>query len=649
MGLRRSKSLKRMLSRGESKRERAKEDDVPPLPSRQDFPQAVAATSSSLNRRPVKQAFVQFRVTSDDLVVPSATRKLVIPQRISSQRNTWPKSPREWRPGMYSFDSAPTLVKTPWEYDRSLRPGSQEHPRLQSRIFEQLPIEILECVLGQMRVVHSSGSGINFTNLQNDLRNLCLTDRRLAKVAHEHLYREIWMPQGAEPTKNKMTFSRPRSRLKLLLRTLQEVPVLADMVRHLRITASLVSQLDSEFRYLRIHSIHEIPVRYNSAVLRKLITCVPNLEYLTGYTLLAMKLTLPLFTALGSCHRLKSHTWHMGNAYWDDDVKFRIDPFIQCKANWPQLETLILWLEPGRQRGCSLSPGTVTAAVQRLPSLKHLMLKCLTPAEFHNGTLLMLPALKSLRLEELHGLTDQGIEQLAHSRLGLSLESLTLYDLELTSLRTVQNLFANLSRLRSFTLLQKTSPELQQWYSAISNNFSLASDTLRYLHWDVLAPGNGTAILANSIAAGKFPSLRTVKVPCDYDGAIQNLCRPIAREPITADDLATLEEWERFSGYRRSLRASQIQAQLRMRESRKQPSFNVIVEGEDHATEHHVIGSYLGNIASKIEYSLQPAVGAKSVFSSIATVDDVLWRRNPNAYEVLDTSEGQTVDLRYLF
>jgi hypothetical protein len=120
-------------------------------------------------------------------------------------------------------------------------------------------------------------------------------------------------------------------------------------------------------------------------------------------------------------------------------------------------------------------------------------------------------------------------------------------------------------------------------------------------------------ILANSIASGRFPNLRKVKVPCDFDGAIQRLCRPISLLPLTPEDTDFLEVLENHWGYFRSLRYSQLHAQIRIRECRKQPSVNVVVKDEDNNVQHeHAIGSYLGNIASNIEYSLEPAVEGTS-------------------------------------
>jgi hypothetical protein len=291
--------------------------------------------------------------------------------------------------------------------------------------------------------------------------------------------------------------------------------------------------------------------------------------------------------------------------------------FMSNHQNWSELHTLAVIHE---KPSWDMPPGTISAILQKLPSLQHLVLSGLYPDDFHNGTLLMLPPLKSLRLEELHGITDQGLEQLAYSRLAFSLERLSLCGLELTSLRTIQVLFSEIDHLKHFTLHQDTAPQLSQTHLIASTNFSLSSSSLEYLHWDTLALGHGVTILANSIASGRFPNLCKVKVPCDFDGAIQRLCRPILLRPLTPEDTDILEVLENHWGYFRSLRYSQVHAQIRIRECRKQPSVNVVVQDEDDNVQHeHAIGSYLGNIASNIDYSLEPAVeGTSTALADIA-------------------------------
>ncbi|KAK4547605.1 hypothetical protein LTR36_000562 [Oleoguttula mirabilis] len=278
------------------------------------------------------------------------------------------------------------------------------------------------------------------------------------------------------------------------------------------------------------------------------------------------------------------------------------------------------------------------------------MLSGLGKRDFHNGTLLSLPGLRSLRLEDLAGVTDQGIEQLAYGRLSLSLERLCLVGLELTSLRVVQVLLANMCRLKRFTMVQKTSPGFRPGLESASALKGLGSRTLQYLHWDVLVAGSATTLIANTIASGRLPALRKVKVPCDYDGAIQALCRPIAHEALNAIDLELLERFNN-ERYERFLRVSQIQAQLRIRESRQQPSFNVVVHDEnERVSATHVIGSYIGSMESGIEYSLEPDVeGSHYALVDFSDVAAPSW-----VYETMNEMERsvrgeQVLDVRMLF
>ena len=211
-------------------------------------------------------------------------------------------------------------------------------------------------------------------------------------------------------------------------------------------------------------------------------------------------------------------------------------------------------------------------------------------------------------------------------------------------------LLANLTHLRSFVLVQKTSPEISQVLSVTAShtNFSIGSATINYLHWDVQTPGSSIVNLANSIAAGKFPQLRKVKIPCDDDGVIQGLCRPITLQLITEDDKMAIIEWAQSSNYERSLRVSQIQAQLRARQERKQPALTVVIQDDEEATkETHVIGSYLGHVASNIEYSLDEAIPGTG--SAVARVEDVLMSYSAVGNVKVKKGEEHMLDLNDLF
>ena len=181
-------------------------------------------------------------------------------------------------------------------------------------------------------------------------------------------------------------------------------------------------------------------------------------------------------------------------------------------------------------------------------------------------------------------------------------------------------MFRQLSRLRRFRLVQHTSPEPRYGLDPMARRSLLPSASVEYLHWDTYIQGNSATTLANSIKAGSLPRLRTVKVLNDMDGAVQALCRPVARQPLTAADMKRLERAEdgRSSG---DLKCAQIRAQLRTRERGQQPSFNVVIQDEDDEVQHtHVIGSYLGDVHSNIDYSLAPDVEGSA--KALASVED---------------------------
>ncbi|KAF7197581.1 hypothetical protein HII31_01084 [Pseudocercospora fuligena] len=308
-----------------------------------------------------------------------------------------------------------------------------------------------------------------------------------------------------------------------------------------------------------------------------------------------------MLAALASRTRLRSYAWNL------DSVRSTlptIGDFVSTHDEWQNMETLALAADPGIDLGL----GAFSAVLHRLPSLRHLMVSGLHRIDFSDTTLLTLPQLRSLRLESLGGLTDTGVEHLAYSRLALSLERLSLVGLELLSLQTVQTLLSHLTRLRRFVLVQEASPEPPIGVQATSRHTTLCSPSLQSLHWDCLIPGNAVNWLADAIEDGKFPSLKSIKVPCDYEGTIQRICRPVALQKLTPLDLEYLDAHTQH--YERNLRVAQIQAQVRVRESRQQPSFNVVVQDESMEVQStHTIGSYIGDLNSKVEYNLDVAAG----------------------------------------
>lgn len=403
---------------------------------------------------------------------------------------------------------------------------------------------------------------------------------------------------------------KPKSQLDLLLRTINEAPSLTFLVRRVHISSALARELESESK---------LPSSRRSVypVLQRILDNCTEAELISGFTPTATLENTEYYSRLFECERLNAHAWLLDLQHAPG---FTPSQFIDLHGRWDWLQTLVLCKTD--DYATRIGPGMITAITNRLWSLQHLMISNFSKDDFHNGTLLSLKALRSLRLENLDGITDQGIHQLSHTRNAFSLESLSLINLELASLTTIQTLLTNLTRLQRLRLIQATSPHPLTGTSPTSRRNALSSNTLNYLHWDTLIPGPATETLAHSIEWSLFPSLRTLKAPSDPAGALQALCRPIARCPLTADDGRFVESLDE-DRYTRSLRLARLHAQMRVRETMRRPSLCVVVSDEEEKTRHTtVIGSYLGDVRSAIEYSLEPDVEGGE--EALATLGDVV-------------------------
>ena len=374
---------------------------------------------------------LELHVTSDAIdSVPNFSRlRPNIPPRRSSHRHTWPQTVQEARirhTGSYNFDDVPHLTRTPWELQRTRRPplqssrnGMAQRRRLPTRHFEQLPRELFECIVYHLKSLHCLSQNVDVVGRNNDLRSLMLTDKRWHRVAREHAYRELWLP-GERNLKS--SFTRVKPRLQLLLRTLGETPSLAYFVRHLRITNG-----QSQNLLTRRHR------QQYTRLLAEVIYQCPDLEELSGLANAPNVDFEQIHLALLTRNRLKTHVWQT-----DEHVRLALctTELPAGHAPWQMLETLVLYQWPTRPDWHG-DIGAISATVCRLPQLKHLMISHYSRRCFHNGTLLALPKLQSLRLENLEGLTDQGVEQYVQSAAAWNLLNLSLIDLELLSLHTI--------------------------------------------------------------------------------------------------------------------------------------------------------------------------------------------------------------------
>lgn len=513
-----------------------------------------------------------------------------------------------------NFETAPAPVKTPWELERYKRHSIPRRTRpvglLPPHVFRGLPREIYDCILQQLQFLHfDAASQVCPSCYLRDVRNLGLTSRAWGKAAREQLYRSIWIVTDDAHHELRKLKVKNTGRLKLLRRTLRERSVLARYVQELKL--SDVYELYQNASQAGKSDIVDL--------LASIVMACPNLERITGFNISYDHSFDRLSHALSTRRNLRERIWilenhkrleipsdshkSISNIYFPYDDP--IETFVQHSDNWLALETLVLHAQ---RPGC-MNFRSFIATFRKLPSLKNLLLSNFSSEEFNDRTLQALPALHSLRLQDLHGVTDKGLLRFATSEAAKTLRSLSLIDLEIMLLCVISKFLSSLPELRRFTLVQDGSPGLIP--GAVAPFPVFQSKSLQFLHWDILVPGTANDDLASSVEAGAFPSLRTIRAPSDHDGLLQDLCRPLAQIAHTNDrhlvrrmDVPTVSE----THYLRSLTAARRAAQERIEDARRRPGLKVVVEEEGVIQHVYTIRAYMGTVGSQIEYSLEPDV-----------------------------------------
>jgi hypothetical protein len=223
--------------------------------------------------------------------------------------------------------------------------------------------------------------------------------------------------------------------------------------------------------------------------------------------------------------------------------------FLELNSNHALLSTLVL-------HSTTLNYRAIIGTTRQFANLQKLSVSGLPESSFTNLTLNSLPPnLVSLRLEDLRGVDDKGLQRFATSHRMLPIKTLTLVDLEISSLSTVSSILSTHSAsLETFSLAQYRAPGLlsRSWVP------EFCSHTLQYIHWEIrsdaeplpilpsfslptvskermflstkLAQKNclSTSVLSQSINRGTLPSLRRIRIPHDPQGLIQALCKPLA-------------------------------------------------------------------------------------------------------------------------
>jgi hypothetical protein len=401
---------------------------------------------------------------------------------------------------------------------------------------------------------------------------------------------------------NTLTQIIPLPKIKKLRRTLTDRPQLARLVQEIYAPGAqhLYQQSLAPDRQLLISN------------LASLVMSCPNLERFSGLHTNFDHEYDRLTHALSTRSRLKEKVWIFKGIEdgYDGEGNYRTnarsirgdgsidngDVFLRHHDRWQSLEILMLF---GQDTG-NLDYRAFVGTFRAVPSLRHLLIAGFNSTQFNDRTMAALPqGLLSLRLQDLPGVTERGLYRFIDSAVVKSLQSLSLINLEVKSARHLSHLFSYTPFLKRFIFVQSSSPAVDLLRPLPEPIYQSAS--LEFLHWDITPFSNPSlGQLAESIKHNAFPTLRTLRCPCD-DGTLQTLCRPRAQiaRLNDADGASTLS-------LRSNLGAARIAAQQRLETAREDPLMRVIVTDEDGSLlNHYIIRSYMGNITSKITYVLE--------------------------------------------
>ncbi|KAF1983677.1 hypothetical protein K402DRAFT_360674 [Aulographum hederae CBS 113979] len=563
-------------------------------------------------------------------------------------------------------DDVPRLIKTPWEQDRSLRPVSRRPskllkppPVLPARFFQTLPKEIYACIVRQLEILHlASDRKTCPTCYLRDLCSLFLTSRRFNHAATDQLYGTLWITAEADRHVTKRNTTSNLDRLRFLRRTLRDHPSLAKAVRTLEFW-------DWKPIWDKANPQGRREIEDNLA---SIVMACPRLERCRGFHAEYDHDFNRLNHALSTRPALKERVWIIRGdpAQWEqimdeqtqsdyedyclpDPREAYADSFLQHHHNWNALDTLAIF---GRQKS-GMTYRAFVGAFRHLPSLKHLLISNFDAEEFNDRTLQAVPVLWSLRLEDLSGVTDKGIVKFANSPAAKALETLALINIEVLRLHVLARLLSNCQSLRKFTLIQTSNPGLLP--GAVMPSPVYASESLQFLHWDVLIPGSANEDMASSIAAGAFPSLRTVRAPNDDDGLLQSQCRPLDRFSQSSDSqLVNRNYGSNNVDSTRGLAHARRAAEGRILNPLQPAFFKIYVE-EDGVIKHtYTLRVPVGSKVSGIEYMLDPDIEGSD--DAVASLDDLLGESREHwngetcvgRWNYRNLVQGQTHSLRQL-
>ncbi|KAJ5908988.1 hypothetical protein N7495_001670 [Penicillium taxi] len=449
----------------------------------------------------------------------------------------------------YTTSTAPTFYSSPSPVSscRQFDSVGSIPKNVERRMTQPLYNLILDKLENLHKGPHQTGCTTCF---QRDLHALSLTSRSWEKAVRGKLYNHIHIVGNDSPAQLKKHRLKKGSRLKLLRRTLRERKLLANLVKELR-----VPQMDMLFTTTKHSSQWQ---DYRDLIASVVMVC-PNLERLIGLTIPYCHQFDRLTHALSTRKQLKEHTWVLGEAAEVTEMSPRgssfagsLGPsqmyeFLNYHVEWSNLETLMLYSLNGNG---ALEPSLFLRMFDLLPSLKNLCISSFNEDAFADSTLLCLPPLESLRLENLPGVSDTGLMQYAARPDSRSLKSLVLVEQNIESILVVSKILSSLRQLERLKFVQAGKCPVMPSEDMVFQPI-LASSSLKYLHWDVACP-DPTALtqldlhpfqqppkqtnspnshLAQSILSAGFPKLETLRAPNDVEppGALQAVCKPITK------------------------------------------------------------------------------------------------------------------------
>ncbi|KAL2127413.1 hypothetical protein VTI74DRAFT_10772 [Chaetomium olivicolor] len=453
--------------------------------------------------------------------------------------DSWPSSPRPASsPVTWANQHGAAGQNSPWQRPAPIK---QRRKAQSGELFAALPGEVLELILEELRKLHLQlGSSSCATCWMRDCCSVAVSGRKFLKYAREALYQHIYLVGHEGPNMKKRTKTTYGSRMVLLRRSLRANPQIAVIVRSFKPPA-------------RPQSVSV--VAYNDLVASIVMAC-PNLERLIGYYPAYDHQFQRLFQALSTRPRLKEMNWILEPSALQRQHRTRapaqsdrwgpgeLQPqesqlFLGFHSNWGQLTTLVVHCQPG----ASLSPANLLeCTIRSLPQLQNLHLSQVPHTAFNDSNLLSLPALKKLSLSYCTGITTAGLSALATRLSSASIQTLTLIHMNVESLPAIARILSYLTSLETFNIVQTYAPEMPSDEFIMLFPY-LASHSLRKLHWDIPYLPNAVtpadSILARSIAAGGFPSLRSLCTPNDPEGLFQALCIPRERVDRPTDRYRT--------------------------------------------------------------------------------------------------------------